>query len=432
MDWINAFLEALPAAGTNPLSFVAYALTLVVFAWATARALTLRRLEPLLRDATDDEERSKIIRTALGEPVPPTVTAQEFLDLRRARYKQQQFGAIFITVLVLCGLAGFTVFTSDADAARGESSDIRVDTGPTEAGADADAEGGSALAQGGSQETHLYPPTSEPLPEVVAACDEPNSCVEVADGPVNGETLTSLRSDLHLPVATCRVLMSQVQCEEEAPSPPAQDQTGVAVLLGQCVEQREQFHSEKEEWRQQAQEVASDFATEREIAQGLRSELAALRAEHQECGATDEPECPPAFVPDEPRAASGFAGSYCVANRQTGAIRSCPMQFQSLEACDCGREEPWECMRNPNVLHCYWRMVRTPLDQRIRCYPSGTVCRQRRAADGSHPRTECALLAELGDEPPMIHYDSVQDFERTVEAVRHDEPPAEPTGEVAP
>ena len=98
---VGDLLRAIPEAAANPRALVAY--TLAVLAWV-ALGWRERRYRLTLTHIKDlpAKERAAIVARDLGEPVPPTLGAEQFL-----RYKRQQnrFLGLVVALVLLTVVA---------------------------------------------------------------------------------------------------------------------------------------------------------------------------------------------------------------------------------------------------------------------------------------------------------------------------------------
>src|SRR5438552_14580907 len=93
-----AFLKAIPDAATSPLALIAYCVAAIIFVIAGQRAVALRMLLSKLR-AIPANQRKMALTEIIGEPLPATISAEQYLRLRR-----MQMVFLFSTGLLLAAL----------------------------------------------------------------------------------------------------------------------------------------------------------------------------------------------------------------------------------------------------------------------------------------------------------------------------------------
>ncbi len=101
MDYISAFLQALPVAASSPYALIAYAVAVIVAAYAGFR---LRELQQVLRTlqarpSTSDTQMVEVIKVITQRPVPPEMTGAQWI-----RYQRLQAGLLIVIALIIASL----------------------------------------------------------------------------------------------------------------------------------------------------------------------------------------------------------------------------------------------------------------------------------------------------------------------------------------
>ena len=109
MDEFSAFLKAIPSAAASPLALIAYLAAIgawLAIGWRLKILQEVSRQLPLL----PEHERSGTVRAALNRPVPPNLTAEQFLRGQRDFYVLVGFIAICVVVVVIAGISVSRVY----------------------------------------------------------------------------------------------------------------------------------------------------------------------------------------------------------------------------------------------------------------------------------------------------------------------------------
>ena len=101
MTSISAWLQAIPEAASDPFALIAYAVALIVAAYAGFR---LRELQQVLRTlqtrpSTSDSQMVEVIKVVTQRPVPPKMTGAQWI-----RYQKLQAGLLIAIALIIAFL----------------------------------------------------------------------------------------------------------------------------------------------------------------------------------------------------------------------------------------------------------------------------------------------------------------------------------------
>ena len=96
------FLSALGATATEPLALIGYVALLIVYWLAYRRTARMKELLGSI-EKVPESERAALVKSELGEPVPPTLNPRQWL-----LYKKRN--QLFLSVLVTLGAAGAILF----------------------------------------------------------------------------------------------------------------------------------------------------------------------------------------------------------------------------------------------------------------------------------------------------------------------------------
>jgi len=107
MDFLGKALQSLPEAAQSPLAFIAYLSAIVAWLWV---ALRTRRLKLVLDKIKDlpPAEIPKIISKEMGEVLPKSISAEDWIRSRKHLYFLFAFLALCFLVLCIVGLASHT------------------------------------------------------------------------------------------------------------------------------------------------------------------------------------------------------------------------------------------------------------------------------------------------------------------------------------
>jgi hypothetical protein len=109
MDEFSAFLKAIPSAAASPLALVAY--LAAVGAWlAIAWRLKIVQAVSVQLPHLPEEKRPDVILAALGQQVPPHLSAEQFLRGKRDFYVLIGFLAICVVVVVIAAISVSRVY----------------------------------------------------------------------------------------------------------------------------------------------------------------------------------------------------------------------------------------------------------------------------------------------------------------------------------
>jgi hypothetical protein len=109
MDEFSAFLKAIPSAAASPLALVAY--LAAVGAWlAIAWRLKIVQAVSVQLPHLPEEKRPDVILAALGQQVPPHLSAEQFLRGKRDFYVLIGFLAICVVVVVIAAISFSRVY----------------------------------------------------------------------------------------------------------------------------------------------------------------------------------------------------------------------------------------------------------------------------------------------------------------------------------
>lgn len=111
---LQKLLGALPDAATSPYAFVAYVFLVIasaVIAWRVKRNKNLLNV----LEKIPPEQRAKLIATEMGTPVPPGMTAEQWL-----KYKIHQYYLLAFLSILICGTVIFTIAYSNPKATNPE------------------------------------------------------------------------------------------------------------------------------------------------------------------------------------------------------------------------------------------------------------------------------------------------------------------------
>ncbi len=103
---MSDFLNALPAAATNPLAFVAYLVT--ILAWFAISQQT-RRLKIIMNQLNEvpARDRRSVLENELGIKLPDTLTPEQWLRARRQTYV---FFFLIILVIAIVAVVAIAIF----------------------------------------------------------------------------------------------------------------------------------------------------------------------------------------------------------------------------------------------------------------------------------------------------------------------------------
>ena len=118
MNFIANALQTLPSIATNPLAFVGYALTLAAWVYTYNRSRNLRILMKKIVLIPEQDRKSTVVAT-LGEPLPDSITAEQWIYSKKQQYFITAFIVTLAVVVIITAIAlyrGAQISAAQADA----------------------------------------------------------------------------------------------------------------------------------------------------------------------------------------------------------------------------------------------------------------------------------------------------------------------------
>lgn len=107
VSFLERALQSLPEAATSPLAFIAYIVTVAAWVWAVSRERQLRTLSKNIKEVPESQ-RPALVRQLLGDVIPASITASEWIQAKRQRYYFLAFLAAIFLILCLAGLSAWS------------------------------------------------------------------------------------------------------------------------------------------------------------------------------------------------------------------------------------------------------------------------------------------------------------------------------------
>ncbi|VVP26506.1 hypothetical protein PS862_04134 [Pseudomonas fluorescens] len=128
MEFIIQALKALPTVATSPYALVGYLVTVAAWTWAMHRSVRLKVLMARVHELPADE-RAKLIQLELGEVLPLSISAEQWLRARNHRHFMLAVIVLLVTFTTIATVsinAGVESAKTAADAkAKQDEIDIR-------------------------------------------------------------------------------------------------------------------------------------------------------------------------------------------------------------------------------------------------------------------------------------------------------------------
>lgn len=105
MEFIIQALKALPTVATSPYALIGYLVTVAAWTWAMHRSVRLKILMARVHELPADE-RAKLIQLELGEVLPSSISAEQWL---RARNHRHFMLAVIVLLVTLTTIATVSI-----------------------------------------------------------------------------------------------------------------------------------------------------------------------------------------------------------------------------------------------------------------------------------------------------------------------------------
>lgn len=107
MNFFEHAVRSLPDAAASPLAFVAYLVTIAMWAWTWGRARHLRTLLDQL-EKLPEKQRQELVRLQLGVALPKSIDFEQWVNERRQRFRLYAFMVLCLLLLSLVAIGAWT------------------------------------------------------------------------------------------------------------------------------------------------------------------------------------------------------------------------------------------------------------------------------------------------------------------------------------